>query len=243
MESGEDPEDFLSKMDDLRLRLRDMGEEITDESYEDVILQALPKKYDFVRQTSHRDRSFGLQGIRSTVINMYIDELSRKSSSPSISGRGAAMAAVTGSVQCHHCKGLGYYQHDCPKKGKQKPRKKSGGGDKWCSYHRSKTHSDEECHAQAKLKNQTPPQANFAQVGSAHLPEDEDNSFGFSLSAIGRPTNATAFTTSTAATSTTPTPTGKCGIQLGPSQDELRERLNRNRNNSPSGLFGAFGGT
>ena len=97
MESGEDPADFLSKMDDLRLRLRDMGEEITDESYEVVILQALPKEYDFVRQTSHRDRSFGLPGIRSTVINMYIDELSRKSSSPSF---GTRRCNGSGNRQC-----------------------------------------------------------------------------------------------------------------------------------------------
>ena len=47
MKFGEDPIDFFTKLDEQRLRLADMGETLTDESYEDIILRALPKEYDF----------------------------------------------------------------------------------------------------------------------------------------------------------------------------------------------------
>ena len=50
MKSGEDPIDFFAKLDEQRLRLADTGETLTDESYEDTILRALPKEYEFVRQ-------------------------------------------------------------------------------------------------------------------------------------------------------------------------------------------------
>ena len=36
MKSGEDPIDFFAKLDEQRLRLADMGETLTDESYEDI---------------------------------------------------------------------------------------------------------------------------------------------------------------------------------------------------------------
>ena len=70
------------------------GSFFPNESYEDLVLRALPKEYDFVRQTSQRDRSFGLAEMRTTVTYMYIDELSRKSSTPSVSGLGLPMPRV-----------------------------------------------------------------------------------------------------------------------------------------------------
>ncbi|CAM9214918.1 unnamed protein product, partial [Ascophyllum nodosum] len=76
MKSGEDLIDFFARLDEQRLRLADMGETLTDEPYEDIILRALPKEYDFVRQQSHMNRNFGLTGIKTTAISMFIDDLS-----------------------------------------------------------------------------------------------------------------------------------------------------------------------
>ncbi|CAB1105631.1 unnamed protein product [Ectocarpus sp. CCAP 1310/34] len=126
MKSGEDPSDFLAKMDDLRLRLEDMGEKIPDESYEDVLLRALSKEYYFIRQTSHKDRTFGLTEIRTTMVNMYIDELSRKSSGPSVAGRGVAMSAESSNVQCRNCQEFGHYANECRKHGKGKGNRRQG---------------------------------------------------------------------------------------------------------------------
>ena len=96
MKSGEDPIDFFTKLDEQRLRLADMGETLTDEPYEDIILRALLKEYNFVRQQSHMNRNFGLTGIKTTATNMFIDDLSRKSSASAVAGRGVAMQATQG---------------------------------------------------------------------------------------------------------------------------------------------------
>ena len=96
MKSGEDPTDFFARLNEQRLRLADMGETLTDKSYEDIILRALPNEYDFVRQQSHMNRNFGLTGIKTTAINMFIDGFSRKSSAFAVAGRGVAMQATQG---------------------------------------------------------------------------------------------------------------------------------------------------
>ncbi|CAN0584727.1 unnamed protein product, partial [Ectocarpus sp. 12 AP-2014] len=46
MAQGEDPDDFFTKMEDLRERLKDMGEIVSNERFEDIILQAISNDYD-----------------------------------------------------------------------------------------------------------------------------------------------------------------------------------------------------
>ena len=72
MPSGGDPNDFISTMDDLRLRLADMGEQILDDTYADPLLNSFPKEFAFIRQMHHRDRSFTLEQIKQTAINFHI---------------------------------------------------------------------------------------------------------------------------------------------------------------------------
>ena len=55
MPFGGDPTDFISTMDDLRLRLADMGEQILDDTYADLLLNYFPKEFAFIRQMHHRD--------------------------------------------------------------------------------------------------------------------------------------------------------------------------------------------
>ena len=56
--AGSDPTDFIAKIDDLRLRLADMGEEILDDTYADLLLNPFPKEFELMKQMHHRDRSF-----------------------------------------------------------------------------------------------------------------------------------------------------------------------------------------
>ena len=171
----------------------------------------------------HRDRSFNLEQIKQIAINFHID-MSRKSSAPPISGRGAAMAAASSSDQCHHCKASGHFKRDCPKRAQRNPSnrgkmkgKKSNGGDhspKWCSYHKTATHSDAQRHKQkefqqlaANLALLRSSEQRFVNIGSALLaqtpqpePQLEPQTFGFSFSAVGVSlVEATALTTSASA--------------------------------------------
>ena len=114
MPSGGDPIDFISTVDNLRLLLADMGEQILHDTYADLMLNSFPKEFAFIRKMHHRDRSFTLEQIMQTAINFHIDELSRKSSAPTVAGRGAAMAAASRSDQCHQCKAFAHYRRDCP---------------------------------------------------------------------------------------------------------------------------------
>ncbi|CAN0290502.1 unnamed protein product, partial [Scytosiphon promiscuus] len=146
LQMGQDPDEFLYRMETARNRLYEMGEQITDGYFSDMILTALPPEYEFVRNTSFRDREFTLEDIMSTMRNMYADLLSRPSSTPSVAGRGVAMH-VQGDISgitCHICKEQGHYQKDCPN---------GAGGTKWCSLHRSVTHSDAECKVQQQQAN------------------------------------------------------------------------------------------
>ena len=224
MTFGEDPIDFFAKLDEQRLRLAVMGETLTDESYEDIILRALPKEYDFVRQQSHMNRHFGLTGIKTTATNMFIDDLSRTSSASAVAGRGVAMQATQG-----HGKKQQY------KRGKDN-KKRGGGVSKWCSIHRTRTHSDAECKTQQELKGTPPEMANFAHIGSAHLAaaQGPPPTFGFSFAAIG-PSSGEASTAAPAA-STEPSAAGPSSIQLGPSQAARGQD-----EDVPFNLFGAFG--
>ena len=156
MPSGGDPTDFISTIDDMRPRLADIRERILDDTYANP-----PKQFAFTRQIHHRNRSFTLEQIKKTAINFHIDELSRKLSAPTVARGGAAMAAASRSDQCHQCKAFGHYQRDCPGVAKtngsnRKPKKgkKGRSGDpspKWCSYHKTNSHSDSQCHKKKEL--------------------------------------------------------------------------------------------
>ena len=109
----------------------------------------------------HRDRSFTLGQTKQTAITFHIEELSRKSSAPTVAGRGAAMAAASRSNQCHQRKAFGHHQRCLGvaktngSKRKPKKGKKGRSGDpspKWCSYHNTNSHSDFQCHNKKELK-------------------------------------------------------------------------------------------
>ena len=144
---GGDPVDFIAAMDDLRLRLEDMEEEILDNTYADMLL--------------NRDRSVNTEEIEQTATNFHIQDLCRKSSAPFISWRGAAIATVSSSVQCHHCNASGHLNRECliiaqtnrPHSGKKKCKKRKGGDFSpwWCSYHKTATHRDAKCLKQKEL--------------------------------------------------------------------------------------------
>ena len=186
MKSGDDPDDFLYTMDGYRERLKDMGQPVPDEPYEDIILQALPAEYERARTASHERRDFHLADIRRMMSALYIDCLSRPNNSLLVAGRGVAMQATGGDnsiIKCHYCRNPGHRQKNCVawiaaqcKDGNQQKtrstslgrwKRKAGGGSKsmWCSFHKSTTHSDETCRRQQQQMGNNG-SANWANQGS-----------------------------------------------------------------------------
>ena len=156
MKSGDDPDDFVYTMDGYRERLKDMGQPVPDERYEDTILQALPAEYERVCTASYERRDFHLADIRRMMSALYIDCLSRPNNSVLVAGRGVAMQATGGDnsiIKCHYCGNPGHRQKNCVawiaaqcKDGNQQTtrstplgrwKRKAGGGRKsmWCSFH------------------------------------------------------------------------------------------------------------
>ena len=120
-------------------------------------------EFHFIREMHYRNEFTSVDCLQDTANRFFVDQQSRKAAGPAVSGRGAAMAASS-SDQCHRCKEFGHFQRDCPKsaqpsrptKGKKPGKKRGSGGSgqsKWCSFHRTKTHSDAECKAQQDNRN------------------------------------------------------------------------------------------
>ena len=186
MKSGDDPDDFLYTMDDYRECLKDMGQPVPDEWYEDIILQALPAEYERVRTASYERWDFHLADIRRMMSALYIDCLFRPNDSLLVAGRRVTMQATGGddrTIKCHYCGNPGHRQKNCVawiatqcKYVNQQTtrstalgrwKKKAGGGGKsmWCSFHKSTTHSDETCRRrQQQMGNNG--SANWANQGS-----------------------------------------------------------------------------
>ena len=116
MKSGDDPYDFLYTMDGYRERLKDMGQPVSDERYEVIILQALPAEYERVRTASYERRDFHLADIRRMMSALYIDCLSHPNTYLLVAGRRVAMQATGGddsTIKCHYCGNPGHRQKNC----------------------------------------------------------------------------------------------------------------------------------
>ena len=155
MSSDIDPDVFL---------LDDLGETVSDERLTTIILDALPEKmYFIVNMQSVRDPDSGLEEeIISKVKMIFINhserssvsktgkESYRKVRSSGIEPRTDNVRESAMTLACHHCKKLGHKKKDCDDlMGKSdKPSSVENGTRKWCSYHHSNGHSNENCYQQ-----------------------------------------------------------------------------------------------
>ena len=186
MKSGDDPDDFPYTMDCYGERLKEMDQPVSDERYEDSILQALPAEYERVRTASYERQDFDLADIRRMMSALYIDCLSRPNNSLLVVGRRVAMQATGGddsTIKCHYCGNPGHRQKNCVAwiaaqcKDRNQQTTRSTPLGRWkrkpgrdgkligCSFHKSTTHSDETCRRQQQQMGKNG-SANWANQGS-----------------------------------------------------------------------------
>ena len=73
---GHDLDHYVLKLLEVRGRLHYTGENISDERFEEILLQELTDDYEFVQMTSVHSLYFGIDRVQSAVRNLHIDRLS-----------------------------------------------------------------------------------------------------------------------------------------------------------------------
>ena len=186
-----------------RSELDKMGDPTSDRRLKDICVQGFTAEYKDIKLMMYRDSTFDIDQMQSTMRHLCLDYLSRNNGAKGgIPGRGVAMASETSA--CSHCATEGHVarkygkkrgetnksggdaggDHDKKQKGKKYFGKKTGskaGGAKgasarkWCSVHKTTTHSDEGCYAHgAPLPEPKGAHLASAVLGAASSPADAD---------------------------------------------------------------------
>ena len=119
-----------------------MGDKVSDRWFKDICVTGFTDEYKDVKMMMYRDSSFGIDQMQTTMRNMFLDQQSRNGTKGRIAGRGTALTIKTSTdhnVYCFKCKERGHTKRNCHK---FKPRTKPDGAEKWCSVHRTTSHSD-----------------------------------------------------------------------------------------------------
>lgn len=153
MTDQQDPDDFFMEKTLARAELEKMGEPISDRRFKDICVTGFTSDYKDIKLMMYRDPTFDIDQMQATMRHLYLDDLSRGSSSEKIAGRGTAMSAETSA--CDYCGKKGHQEGNCWKKRdetKRANKKHSGSkagdaGQRWCSVHQTTSHSDEKYYA------------------------------------------------------------------------------------------------
>ena len=124
----------------------------------------------------YRDSSFDIDQMKTTMRHMFLDQQSRNGTKGRIAGRGTAMPTKTSTdhdVCCFKYKKRGHIKRNCPK---FKPRTKPDGAAKWCSVHRTTSHSVEECYSQGATRPNKKVSVSLACASCAHCSSGNNTS-------------------------------------------------------------------
>lgn len=131
MESGTDPDIFITKVWHLAEQIQFIGGSISEEKVGDIILQGLPREYGLIIYHADADDSYDMNKITNTARKLYY---SRNRKQPPASerrhkdsARDSGMTATyehrqqrpqvrSGPVRCHECNEMGHIRPNCPKR-------------------------------------------------------------------------------------------------------------------------------
>lgn len=216
MNPGENPDAYFNQKHLLRAQTEKMGEAISDRRFKDMCVQGFSDENNDISMMVFRDPTFNVLQMQLTLRNIFMDAQSRKSSKGRIAGRVFAMTTAVSEVVCHGCNETGHIRRNCPRlnlKGKKKT--KPAGARKWCSFHYTTTHSDEECYQQGAKRREegaksaskafsactqcahcasssTPQETNNGEAVDDFIHQDEDSDNGFIFATCSPSSTASA---------------------------------------------------
>ena len=166
MKPDTDPDVFLSEINQICNELSALDETISTERLTTIILDALPvNMYSTVKLEAVRDPDLSLEQIQLMMRTIFINHsemLSVTKNNPEYNryqgsnhrgretGRESAMSTAFITI-CHYCKKAGHKVRECKQLERDCEMEKSRNHErekKWCSYHRTSSHSDKQCYHQ-----------------------------------------------------------------------------------------------
>lgn len=119
---GEDPDDYFSRSNELRIRLDEIGESVADAHFAHIFLNGITDQYKWVSEAAFIDRTFNIDGMITAVRNAYIEAKIPKNWGQYCRPR-LAMSAVksrsnTKDAQCYHCGKTGHFKNRSPERKK-----------------------------------------------------------------------------------------------------------------------------
>ena len=184
MEPGQNPDDYFSKKRLLRIRIEKMREKVSDRWFKDICVTDFTDEYKDVKMMMYHDSSFDIDQMQTTMQHMFLDQQSRNGTTGGITGRGTAMTTKTSTdhdVYCFKCKKREHTKRNCPK---FEARAKPDGAAKWCSIHRTTSHSSEECYSQGAARPNTKTSVSLAFASCAHCSSGNNKSSADTTAAV-----------------------------------------------------------
>ncbi|CAN0290730.1 unnamed protein product, partial [Discosporangium mesarthrocarpum] len=163
MDDSEDPDSFFERVEVLKERLEELEELVSDGRLRGIYLKGLTPEYSYVSiiRTEYAPvkivirtmESCNTERMKELIRDFYTNELgamTKSRATTSTAGNQVALKADVGSDNprsglCFNCHKAGHRARNCPLKKHQTSKPK-----KWCSLHKTKKHSNEECRVQQK---------------------------------------------------------------------------------------------
>ena len=197
-----------------------MGEKISDRWFKNICVTGFTDEYKDVKMMRCCDSSFDIDQMQTIMRCMFLDQQSRNGTEGRIAGRGTAMTTKTWTdrdVYCFKCKERGHTKRNCPK---FEPRTKPDGAAKWCSVHRTTSHSGEECYTAKDQHGRTRRRASLLRARAARTALRETTSPPPARQPSSRTTNhQTARSPSSTSPAATTTSTAASRSQQQPRDD------------------------
>ena len=167
LQSGEDPDVYFARLYRLRLQLQQIGCTVDDYQLKANALSVLSAEFIPMLNQLLTMQSLGLTILNEMLREVYVNDiLPKKAKKNPLRGYRSEAAITTtttakrsgkkrdiSDVVCHNCTVKGHYANKCPLK-KPLPGNTTT---KWCSLHKTRSHSDNECMPQQATTEYLPP--------------------------------------------------------------------------------------